>query len=433
MLIVLLLLLWPATAWAAVEHEPRTRTLELAGLEAAFGELAETAAPAVVAISYVAEADLPDGREADAAALDAALGRRARVVGTGFCIDEAGYVLTNQHVVAGAEAEGELFVTTDDGRVLPAIVLASDPRNDLAVLKVPAELPAVTFASGGTGRGRWCFTLGNPLGMAGGGTMSLSVGVVAATGRSLPRLARSEDRRYHDLIQVTAEVNPGNSGGPLLDLDGNVVGIVTAVVLPQGEAFGMGFALPADDALLARVGRLTQGLAPRDAALGVTADDAIHGGARVVDGNGVLLAGDVIKAVDGRAVADAGALAVELARHEPGTTATLDLTRDGEAATVEATLAEAPPHRLPAVTADSRRLRWQGVSFAPLPGHWRSAGIARGVLVAAVEPDSPHAETLRVGQVVERVGTLACGDLPSLQRAIFEQDRPAILLSALLP
>jgi hypothetical protein len=139
----------------------------------------------------------------------------------------------------------QIWVTTDDRKVYPAVVVGSDPRSDLAVLKIPARgLRPVTFATGPVRRGQWTMAIGNPYGLAGDGELAVSVGVVSAVGRSLPKLSGKEDRLYQDLIQTTAQINPGNSGGPLFDLAGHVIGVNCAVILPVKQTNGIGFALP---------------------------------------------------------------------------------------------------------------------------------------------------------------------------------------------
>ena len=207
--------------------------------------------PAVVAISATeTRVDSDDNQgtqrseEINADKLSNVLDTVDRTVGTGFVIDPEGYIVTNEHVVGKAE---QVWVTLDDRKVYPAVVVGSDPRSDLAVLKIPAHnLATVKFADGDVRRGQWSIAVGNPYGLAAGGEMAVSIGVVSAVGRSLPKLSGKEDRLYSDLIQTTAQINPGNSGGPLFDAHGDVIGVNTAVILPQKQTNGIGFAMPAD-------------------------------------------------------------------------------------------------------------------------------------------------------------------------------------------
>ena len=424
-----------------VAHRTRSQTVDLAGLEQSFRGLAEALAPSVVAISSVpAGARVPehlDGRIADGAALDAHLGRRGRVVGTGFCVAPGGIIVTNEHVVTDA---GRLWCTTDDGRSLPALVLGTDPRSDLAVLKVPAELPPVPFAQAPAARGDWCLTLGNPLGLATVSELSLSVGVVSATGRSLPKLARTEDRQYDDLLQITAEVNPGNSGGPLFNLRGEVVGVVTAVVLPQRDAFGLGFAAPADARLRDRVAQLARGEAVAHAALGVVLREVLGEGgvlvAEVADRSpaaDVLEVGDVIRAVDDGPLTEVRAMLRHLRGLNPAGSARLAVERGGQTLTLNVPLTEPPPHRRRAVTLAGRRLSWRGATLAPLPDAIAFAGVT-GVAVIELDDDSPlRDEGVTGGSVVTAIGGRPVASLQDVLATLAASNDSAVTTADLLP
>jgi S1-C subfamily serine protease len=204
--------------------------LNIVELQSKFESVARDVAPAVVSISAAEVACLADDTVRSDAMnpqlLQTVLDKTTRTIGTGFVVSDDGFIVTNEHVVEGSE---QFWVTTDEHRVYPAIVVGTDPRADIAVLKIPAKnLATVHFATDSCQRGQWAITLVNPYGLATEGQMAMSVGVISATDRSLPRLAIKEDRLYFNLIQTTAQINPGNSGGPLLDLDGRVIGIDTA-------------------------------------------------------------------------------------------------------------------------------------------------------------------------------------------------------------
>ena len=237
-------------------------TLEITGLQQKFQALAKRVGPTVVAISA---AETPTDATAASRSedlnpqkLQEILDQSTRTVGTGFVIDPDGYILTNQHVIAESQ---QYWVTTDDHKVYPALVVGADPRADLAVLKIPAShLPTAKFTNDyECSRGQWTITLGNPYGLATEGEMAMSVGVISAVDRSLPKLASKENRLYSNLIQTTAQINPGNTGGPLNGNTGDVIGINTAVILPQKQTNGIGFAIPVTPALLAEVSDLRQG------------------------------------------------------------------------------------------------------------------------------------------------------------------------------
>jgi serine protease Do len=248
----------PGVAGRAVHT--RSTTIRLAGLQEQFAAVARDVAPCVVAIaasSTPVSLEGPGG-PMTAGQLQAVLAETRHGVGAGFVIDAGGYVLTNEHVVAGRE---HLCVITDDRTVYPAVMVGSDRRMDLAVLKVPARsLPVAKIASGPrVERGQWTITLGNPWGLAEAGELSMSVGVVSAVGRALPLLAERDDRNYTNLIQTTAEVNPGNSGGALFNLDGEVIGVVTAVSMPGVlNPHALGFAIPMSPQVVERVEQLKE-------------------------------------------------------------------------------------------------------------------------------------------------------------------------------
>ncbi|MEM8875694.1 MAG: trypsin-like peptidase domain-containing protein [Planctomycetota bacterium] len=428
------ILLTLCTALPAVAEElpieTRSRTLELAGLEEAFRTAGRDLAPSVVAISAVGPMDVAnadhDGARLTGEQLDNMLGRKPRVVGTGFAFEADGYILTNQHVIADAD---RLWVTTDDGTVLPALVLGSDPRGDLAVLKVAVDLPIVPLADTPAERGQWCIALGNPVGLATAGEMALSVGVVSATDRALPKLAREEDRHYHGLIQTTAEINPGNSGGPLFDLQGNVIGIVAAVILPQKQTHGLSFALPVDDVLRAKVDRLKRGLAVEYATFGLRLSDAERGGAVVRElapdsAVGELLrVGDVIEAVNESPMHDAAAFIRTANRLAPLEPVWLTVRRADATFDVEVTPQRQPSHKHAAVTVDTRRLNWRGVTFGPLPDHFEGDG----VVALVIRPDSPMADTWHAGTVVTDIAGQPVSDLVALQSVLLNADEPTMV------
>ncbi|MEM6315607.1 MAG: trypsin-like peptidase domain-containing protein [Planctomycetota bacterium] len=428
--ILLTLCLAPATFAEELPIETRSRTLELAELEDAFRAVGRELAPSVVAISAVGPGDVAvgehDGARLTGEQLDQMLGRKPRVVGTGFAFEAGGYILTNQHVVADAD---RLWVTTDDGTVLPALILGSDPRSDLAVLKVPADLPVVQLADTPATRGQWCIALGNPIGLATAGEMALSVGVVSATDRALPKLAREEDRHYHGLIQTTAEINPGNSGGPLFDLRGNVIGIVAAVILPQRQTHGLSFALPVDDTLRAKVDRLKCGLPVEYATFGVRLTDADGGGACVRElaedsaAANLLRVGDVIESAGRNTLVDAAAFVRLADGLEPGKPVWLTVRRDGTSFDIEVIPTRRPDHRQIAVTRAERQLNWRGVTFAPLPEHFERPG----VIALAVRPDSPMADTWQAGTIVTTIAGQPVSDLASLQTALLDADKPTVV------
>ena len=164
--------------------------------------------------------------------------RRATSLGSGFLISKDGYVVTNNHVIADAD---EITVILQDDTRLPAELVGRDPKTDLAVLKVKSEkdLPAVGFGDSGSARvGDWVVAIGNPAGLGG----TVTAGIISARGRDI------NSGPYDDYIQTDASINRGNSGGPMFNLKGRVIGINTAIFSPTGGSVGIGFAIPTSTA-----------------------------------------------------------------------------------------------------------------------------------------------------------------------------------------
>jgi len=423
-------------------------------LEHRFEDVASRVSAAVVAISATESAIETDAtlRSDDinpdklAGMLDAV----DRTVGTGFFIDPAGYIVTNDHVVAKAE---QLWVTTDSHKVYPAIVVGSDPRADLAVLKIPAaHMPTLRFARGAAHRGQWTIAIGNPYGLAAGGEMSVSVGVVSATNRSLPRLSGKEDRLYSDLIQTTAQINPGNSGGPLFDLNGDVIGINTAVILPQKQTNGIGFAIPADAQVLRLIENLRQGQQIVYGYLGVKVssptprerreaglDDEI--GARVdsVEPDSPAAAahlqvGDIVVRIDGEQVRDSDDFVRQVGWCSVTEPVKALVYRHGPMTlSLQLRPRETPPQT---VTRQSQRLRWRGMLLGPLPARWDFGAKkpAAGVMVIGIDTRSPFAsEGVKAGSVITSIAGKAVHDIAELQRIINDTPDQQCKLESLNP
>ncbi|HWE04764.1 MAG TPA: trypsin-like peptidase domain-containing protein [Tepidisphaeraceae bacterium] len=411
-------------------------------LEQRFEAVTRHVAPAVVAISATdAKLETDQGLQADrfnSEKLAAMLATVDRTVGTGFIVDPDGYIVTNDHVVANNE---HIWVTTDDHHVYPAIVVGSDPRADVAVLKIPAgKLPTIRFAAAPAKRGQWTMALGNPYGLAGGGEMAVSVGIVSATGRSLPKLSSHEERLYCDLIQTTAQINPGNSGGPLFDLRGEVIGINAAVILPQKVTNGIGFAIPVTRHLRQVIDDLKQGREVVYGFLGVRVTSLTplerkeaglteEGGAKVesVDANSPasakLKAGDTIVNFNGEAVNDGDHFVRLVGEAQIDREVKAVVYRGGKPMSISiATTRRQSP--LAAVTRDSQRMRWRGMLLGPIPQHWIFGSApkpATGLIVIAIDEKSPFAKGGVVeGSVIATVAGKPVGDILQLQRIVNE-------------
>ncbi len=160
--------------------------------------------------------------------------RRAQSLGSGFIVDASGLVVTNNHVIEGAD---EVSVTLQDNTTLKATIVGRDESGDIALLKVKSDkpLPTVDFGDSSQSRvGDWVLAIGNPFGLGG----SVTAGIVSARGRDI------HQGQYDDFIQTDASINRGNSGGPLFNMDGQVIGINTAIFSPSGGSIGIGFSIP---------------------------------------------------------------------------------------------------------------------------------------------------------------------------------------------
>ena len=346
-------------------------------------------------------------------------------LGSGFVIDPSGVLVTNTHVIDGAYA---IVVTFDDGSQLSAQVLAADRVADIALLKVdpPHPLKAITWGDSTKVQiGDPVLAIGNPLGVG----LSVSGGIVSALNRNIM------ETPYDDYIQTDAPINHGNSGGPLFDMKGDVVGINTAIISPTAGSAGLGFAIPANDARFV-IGRLRKYGWVRPGWLGVKVQEVTPAiaaalgmgtprGAIVanVDEDGPAAAGglqvgDIILRYDGKTPSDERALLRDMAATPPGQAVTLSIERAGAIMDVHATIGEWPRDRwqggdapIMAVRKATASLPNLGIKVAPLLDAQRVklsiGGDDLGVLVTAVAPGTDAAwHGLKPGDAIERVQDL---------------------------
>jgi serine protease Do len=319
---------------------------------------------------------------------------RATGQGSGFFISADGYAVTNNHVVDKAES---VQVTTDDGTIHKAKVIGTDPRTDLALIKVEgSDFPYVKLGEKTPRIGDWVLAVGNPFGLGG----TVTAGIVSARGRDIGASA------YDDFLQIDAPVNKGNSGGPTFDTEGNVIGVNTAIFSPSGGSVGIAFAIPADTvksvvSQLRDHGSVTRGwigvqIQP------VTAEIADSLGLKKAEGALVsqpqddspavkagIEAGDVITAVNGEAVKDARDLAKKIGALPPHNSVKLTLLHKGSPKTVTLTLGE-----MPALQKQARVDHGEGDGAAEIgklgltlaPADRASGNGGNGVVVTAVDP-----------------------------------------------
>jgi serine protease Do len=317
---------------------------------------------------------------------------------SGFIISSDGLILTNAHVVRDAR---EVTVKLADRRELRAKVLGADPATDIAVLRVEATgLPTVRFGDPKTLQvGDYVLAIGAPFGF----DQSATAGIVSAKGRSLPGDA------YVPFIQTDAAVNPGNSGGPLFDAAGNVVGINAQIYTQSGGYQGLSFAIPIDVALHTKDQIVATGHASH-ARLGVIMQDLNQGladsfGLSRPDGALIasvdpdspaaeagLKAGDVITHVNGAAIERAGDLSSRIGMDVPGDRVTLKIWRDHSTREVSVKLAKAQPESLQQATSDGGEHEHLGLALRPLSPQERSAaGLDHGLVVEGVEGPAARA------------------------------------------
>ncbi len=225
-------------------------------LEFTFRSVIDQVLPSVAGVRTERITRVPvDGRASSASYIE----QRTIVNGTAMVVSQDGLFLTNEHVVHDAS---EVTLILSDGRRAPARVVAADVRGDLAILSAPlAGLMPVQFAQASVGpqRGEWSIAIGNPFGIGQDGRLSASIGVVSNVSRSLPGLGAADDRQYRDMIQTTAPIHPGNSGGPLFNLEGEVIGIVTAMFSRSSDDEGMAFAIPLTQPVREKIALLQRG------------------------------------------------------------------------------------------------------------------------------------------------------------------------------
>ena len=346
--------------------------------------------------------------------------------GSGFFITADGYAVTNNHVVDKAES---VEVTTDDGKTYPAKVIGTDARTDLALIKVEGrkDFPVSKLADGNPRIGDWVLAVGNPFGLGG----TVTAGIVSARGRDIGA------GPYDDFIQIDAPVNKGNSGGPTFDVDGNVIGVNTAIFSPSGGSVGIAFAIPAETvksvvAQLKDKGAVTRGwigvqIQPvtREIAdsLGMKNDE----GAIVAEpqagspaAKAGIRAGDVIVKVNGDAIKDARMLARRVSSLAPGANAKLDVIRDGKEQQVTLVIGDMPQGRRAEATGDEREPNAApALGLALAPADKVSGAGEQGVVVTKVDPDGPAAERgFKVGDVILDVGGSKVGNPTAVRKAI---------------
>jgi len=360
---------------------------------------------------------------------------RAASLGSGFIIDPTGIIVTNNHVIANAE---QITVTLSDDTTLQAEVVGRDAVTDLAVLKVEpkAPLPAATWGdSAKTKVGDWVLAIGNPFGLGG----TVTSGIISATARDI------HSGPYDDYLQTDASINRGNSGGPMFNLSGEVIGINTAIFSPSGGSIGIGFAIPSAFARpiieqLRATGKVERGWI---GARIQPVTDEIAEAVGLDKGRGAMIAvidpaspaaqaklqpGDVILAYDGKPIDRSRQLPRLVADTPPETPVKLSVWRDGKEQEVELKIAAANPNRpapppepekpKPPPSIDALGLKLVKVT-PELRKQYSLPEAANGVVISEVAQNSPGAvQGLRPGDLVVALGHEAVAKLEDLQQKI---------------
>ncbi|MFK7945933.1 MAG: DegQ family serine endoprotease [Paracoccaceae bacterium] len=414
-----------------------TKTSEARGAPESFADLAEQLSPSVVNISTAQNIEGnetgPDGSPLEDLFKDLYPRgrpdgpRQVQSLGSGFVISADGMVVTNNHVIEDAD---EITVNFPNGLSLKAVVIGTDPQTDIAVLKIEhdAPLPFVQFGDSTAARvGDWVLAIGNPFGFAG----SVSAGIISARNRDI------NAGRYDDFIQTDAAINRGNSGGPLFNMDGEVIGVNTAIISPTGGSIGIGFSVPSNLAQKI-VSQLQEFGVTRRGWLGVriqSVNDEMAEALNLEEAKGALVAevtpggpaeaagveaGDVILKFDGKDVDEMRDLPRLVADTQVESAVRVVVFRKGKTQTLKVTIGLLEEDQLAAAATsggdegaepevEGTKLDAVGMVLRPLSDAAREEfGIAddvSGVLIGEVDPESQAAEKgVQIGDVIVEVG-----------------------------
>ena len=419
------------SADAPVKEVPK----DILATQQAFVNLVKGATPSVVNISTVSKKKLVQPFLELSPFFDDFFGgrqrpqyRRENSLGSGFIINPEGYIITNDHVVRDAES---IQVKLSDERVYNARVVGSDPKSDIAVIRIEAKEKLPTAVLGDSDKlqvGQWAVAIGNPFGL----DRTVTVGVISATGRSNMGI-----ETYENFIQTDASINPGKSGGPLLNVFGEVIGINTAIVA-AGQ--GIGFAIPINMAKqvvsqLISKGNVTRGW------LGVSIQPVTEEVAQsfgLKKAQGALISdvmvgspaeragikqGDVITRFDGKEIKDPRQLQLVVAETPIGKQVQVELFRDGRTQTVALAIGSADTAAATKPKSTAPAAGWFGLTVEDLPKSKQVRGLA-GVIVTGVEPGGMAGEAgIEPGDVITSVNQKRVASVADFGQAMKDAER----------
>lgn len=353
--------------------------------------------------------------------------------GSGFIISTDGYAVTNNHVVKDAE---EVTVTMKDGTEYQAQVIGTDPKTDLALIKIKSDksFDHVSFTNEEPRVGDWVMAVGNPFGLGG----TVTTGIISARGRDIGA------GPYDDFLQIDAAINRGNSGGPAFNLEGEVVGINTAIFSPSGGSVGIGFAIPAStaEAVIASLkesGTVTRGwlgvqIQPVTEEIAESLGLAAAKGAIVADVtenspavSAGIEKGDTILKVDGKDITDSRDLARKVAQIKPGAAVPVTLIRDGKTMDITVKIGTMP--REPKMASAGDGAAGDSLSLADLGLKVAPAQDGAGVTVVEVAPDSAAAERgLKAGDTILEVAGAEVNHPSDVRNALKANDKKRVLM-----
>ena len=428
------------------------KSAEVIGFPQSFADLAEKVKPAVVNISTEKTVRIPGSPFRHFFGPDEPFGDffrrffdedipdrelKQQSLGSGFIIDKDGYIITNNHVVEGAD---EIKVKLADGREFKAKVIGRDPKTDLALIKITTlfkNLPVLPLGDSDKIRvGDWVLAVGNPFGLE----HTVTQGIISATGRVIG------SGPYDNFLQTDAPINPGNSGGPLINLKGEVIGINTAIIA-TGQ--GIGFAIPSNMAKaivsqLKEKGKVVRGwlgvsvqtITPEMAAAfglkkpeGALVSDVVAGGPAQTAG---IKRGDIITAYDGKEIKRMSDLPRLVAETPVGKTVEIKVIRDGKEMALKATISELPAGKIAfggPVSEESLGMRVDNIT--PRWSHQLGIEDKSGVVVTGVAPNSPAEEAgIQVGDIIKEINRKPIRNMKDYESGLsgWERGKPLLLL-----